>query len=805
MKACAVAQVFLGGLALSLACVTGVLRAEEKSDELLHLQQRMDRITTLVEEGRREGAAAGPALVKAMGDGEDWDGRVTAARLLGYIDYSEGNAALIAALKNEEDWRLVYAAAESLGRRQIKAAVPALRSVAASHWYPPVRRAAERALQRIAEPPSRPSDAEIPSMERLTEFDLSGPMKGDRKVKIVDPAQREGAPPEEQTVSVCLPSGLIQRRSYEPFRMVNLEDGFVVSDLSVELRLPMAYFIDAKSEMHPWDDVLGVKGMVARGEDLFLAGYTLSGWFRCGMIFRTSWDAAGHWRARPWRTLPGDPLTVSDSRKQPHLPKTTVFYAECSGGGVLVFADGRMQLVTTPPPREKSTPEAQMAELKKAGPYDDNQSYSLASAGPPGAFALGKYCLDPAMPDERVEIQAVGAAWNGLGVEAIAMVEPLLKMAGDTQAPANLRLRALSALGAIIRLPPSAVDQLLALYHGEKDPKVREAAAWALSSLHSSKVVPVIVTMMTNPETKSALPYLLGRLQDLGPLGIEAGPAVLSSLDDPDPQGQGDAANALGAIGYRSAVPRLIQIVQRREEFSPVFPAMEALILLQAREAIPVLEEYAREFWHRPSRAMAREAIRLLQDGETCQPYLGQMDPLVEAGEQARQERAWVCLREYEILKSIFDRKPDWLIRLPVLQPGGSLRLEEHVGIAVDGGYLIWEPRGAWSGEVSFVSPLGVKKSVIHSCFEALYRIPGGAVLLNPPVDISDDGCVYKLAPDAKGRWVATEWKALPSASHGSRQLSDGRVIIRAGGDVAILSPDGKMEALDEANLETLK
>jgi len=78
-----------------------------------------------------------------------WDVRWGAARALGYIGYEDGAQPLIAALDNQDDWRLVFAAAESLGRLRAKAAIPRLREVAKNHWFPFVRKTARTALRSI--------------------------------------------------------------------------------------------------------------------------------------------------------------------------------------------------------------------------------------------------------------------------------------------------------------------------------------------------------------------------------------------------------------------------------------------------------------------------------------------------------------------------------------------------------------------------------------------------------------------------------------------------------------------------------
>ena len=80
---------------------------------------------------------------------DSWAVHVAAARTLGYIRYSPAVPALRAALFFKPDWRLNWAAAESLGMLKSAPSVEQLRKIAATHWYKPVRDAANKAVMII--------------------------------------------------------------------------------------------------------------------------------------------------------------------------------------------------------------------------------------------------------------------------------------------------------------------------------------------------------------------------------------------------------------------------------------------------------------------------------------------------------------------------------------------------------------------------------------------------------------------------------------------------------------------------------
>jgi HEAT repeat protein len=94
------------------------------------------------------GREAGPRVEKLLSSSEP-DVRVAAARTLGFIGYRTSTRSLVAALDDADDWRVVYTAADALGRLRAVEAREALQATASDHWYPPVRDAARTALRAL--------------------------------------------------------------------------------------------------------------------------------------------------------------------------------------------------------------------------------------------------------------------------------------------------------------------------------------------------------------------------------------------------------------------------------------------------------------------------------------------------------------------------------------------------------------------------------------------------------------------------------------------------------------------------------
>jgi HEAT repeat protein len=120
----------------------GTREALEASLDGAEAPQYVLRDIAALGEGGRE---AGPRVERLLSSREG-DVRVVAARTLGLIGYRPAVSSLIAALDDPDDWRLVYVAAEALGRLRAAGARDALEATAFSHWYPPVRDAARNAV-----------------------------------------------------------------------------------------------------------------------------------------------------------------------------------------------------------------------------------------------------------------------------------------------------------------------------------------------------------------------------------------------------------------------------------------------------------------------------------------------------------------------------------------------------------------------------------------------------------------------------------------------------------------------------------
>lgn len=285
---------------------------------------------------KTRGKSAGPAVSKYLND-EDWNIRVGAARALGYIGYEDAADDLAKLLNRLDDWRLVFSAAESLGRLKVGRAIPALQHVAGNHWYPPVREAALKAIEAIR------SDS-IPTPKNPGEnfyFEFFAYEHAGEKMEVLEGADAKVIrfpidPTQGRPLMVAIKDRDGTMKAMQ-LPGVNVENGTIVGSNRGEWGGEIS-FLDSNNIPH-----------VIAKENTEAIYRTAHGVFAVtglahiarnnGFILNLSRGADGKWAAAKWRVLPGAP-------KFSRLLKDGRMLVSCRGGIVLVAEDGDMKSLT---------------------------------------------------------------------------------------------------------------------------------------------------------------------------------------------------------------------------------------------------------------------------------------------------------------------------------------------------------------------------------------------------------------------------------------------------------------------------
>lgn len=323
-------------------------------------------------ETRSAGVDAGPVVTRLL-QHEDGAMRTAAARTLGFIGYRDASSELIEALTAPEDVRLNWAAAESLGRLRAEDAADALRAVAATHWYPPVRRAATKAIEHIQSgtdyesewhPDNFPfeffeyehigsdektcakplvSRSDVPRAKKLTmEHDAVKLRALAYTVTQVSYGPRE--PPEPlkdgaTTIVKLTPDNMVEHRKEiqeVPHVALRVDGGWLVGGNRGEWGGELVFIDDAGASSKLLEE--NVEDIHRLGDRIVALTGLAHLSMNEGKVIEVE-RVGGHWKTRMWRALPGAP-------QGSWLAGTGEILVDTAGGGsVLIDHHGAMRMV----------------------------------------------------------------------------------------------------------------------------------------------------------------------------------------------------------------------------------------------------------------------------------------------------------------------------------------------------------------------------------------------------------------------------------------------------------------------------
>jgi HEAT repeat protein len=308
---------------------------------------------------REGGREAGSRVVDLLMSG-DRTVRVAAARTLGVIGYRPSASALIAALDDPDDWRLVYVAAEALGRLREPDARAALMATARAHWYPPVRDAATAALTALDAKPARRTTEPVSASE-FFDYEHAGrdyPSCADKtnypamqpSAEILDPAgQPELARQlayEREVVGWGADGKHTSKQRTIPEVGIRVEAGWLVGSDQGEWGGELVL----KPEAGPTKTVLdtNIASVHVLGDARIVAVTGLAHLVvDAGRLYTITCDSAATCRAIAWKQLPGAP-------RSSWITDTGELLVNTTQGSVLVAPDGSMRMApcTKHQPRE---------------------------------------------------------------------------------------------------------------------------------------------------------------------------------------------------------------------------------------------------------------------------------------------------------------------------------------------------------------------------------------------------------------------------------------------------------------------
>jgi len=445
-------------------------------------------------------------------------------------------------------------------------------------------------------------------------------------------------------------------------------------------------------------------------------------------------------------------------------------------------------------------------ELKKEKEQETQLTWAFEKLGEKGIPYLVELYQNPGEFDADL-FKTVNFILGKLKDKAEAAVDPLMVVVSDNTIDKNIKVWAVDGLGQIGPKAQRSAPLLQKL--ASDDP------------LTFGKIVEKAVIHTGSPE---AVNYLLKRLdenpkvtvfRDIAQMGVNgqtAGASLTAYLNNKDWDTRIWAARALGYIGYKQAVPDLIGILDKDDDWMLTCVAAESLGRLDAKEAISSFNNISKTHWYPPVRNAALKAIRVINGDDKYNPVpedekefashfyaidvkYGEAEPSNKsinkneiADEPDGVETAKLEELTYEKETKYYDVDGVHIVMKKQV-PG--------VGLKIENGYLVGSDHGEWGGELVYIDLKGGQKLLVSTNVKGIYRMPFGILVVTGlSHGTVNRGIIFMVAKDSGGIWNAHPWKALPGAPKISALLKNGGLIVRCNGGDVVISPGGKISML---------
>ena len=326
----------------------------------------------VVAEVGRAAIGAGPAVVELLSH-PDMNLRLGATLVLGFIEYRGAVSNLVSLLDDPRDVRVNWAAAESLGRIGDESALEALEIVQRSHWYPAVRDAAGKAIEKIEGPGELQSHSQSNDFRieffRYTYFEIdtcnvvalqAATVNKTGKISRGDPEDVRQMLAYDSYVLSYGASDEKEQRKQDPDGIIEIHPGNIVEHREDIVQVPdvtlkvESGWLAGSSRGEFGGELMHIphEGKASRVLDTNIEGIHLIGSstvavtglshmeINNGMMYRLETDSDGTWQAKPWIALPGAPMSSWIVETGELLINTI------GGGSILLSEEGKMRMAT---------------------------------------------------------------------------------------------------------------------------------------------------------------------------------------------------------------------------------------------------------------------------------------------------------------------------------------------------------------------------------------------------------------------------------------------------------------------------
>lgn len=446
-------------------------------------------------------------------------------------------------------------------------------------------------------------------------------------------------------------------------------------------------------------------------------------------------------------------------------------------------------------------------------------SYAFKILGAKGAPHIAELfaCVDDC--SERL-FEASVFVLNELGEDAVGVIPRLLEIAEDDNFALISRRYALASIGEIGFCEEAEMSKLLSLRDNE--PHLELDVGFALLGLRSPEAVSTLLKILPNDPI-----YVLSDITSLGANGYEAGPAVLSYLDDTDWDVRVAAANTLGHIGYKPASPSLAALLAHKDDWKLVYAAISSLGRMRVDEHVDDLAIIRGSHWYPPVRELAGTAIQHIRTGkglddgdewryntaanspDICESVAYQIvyEPpetkLYETNDSEQLMRLSYETKIYSygapegtepndhgIVEVTTDNMVEYVKRVQQIP---------QVALKVPNGWLVGSNRGEWGGELVYVNSDGNYTVLYDGNIEDIFPLGDSIVATSGIAHMFfNEGMLLRIDDTGPDTYNAVRWKRLPSAPASSWPIKGNKLLVNSfrGGSI-VFDSDGTPSMAD--------
>lgn len=412
---------------------------------------------------------------------------------------------------------------------------------------------------------------------------------------------------------------------------------------------------------------------------------------------------------------------------------------------------------------------------------------------------------------ECLVIKSVFAMYHEEGMKSDEDAHALIKIALDTELPDEVRQTAIGSLGYVSDSDEIAkgLINLAAIFP--------ESLPWVLSSAQNMTSQVTTDFFVKNWEHAIFMRDPFITLSEFGKSAYAAGESIRTYLDNEDWESVLSAAQTLGYIGYRPAIPDLVRKLHNSYDVKLTYVALKSLYLLNAGEEIAEIENVAQTHWYKPIREYAMQVVGSLRSGREYKAdksvrYFAQdfmqferlgmeVEPCESTSypqfEEPKARKLYLNSNQDLTEFRYTDPRCEYGSASESYCPQGVNFLIPDVVARHGESWLSGRDQGEWGGELVLFRDKSTPQIVLRENIEDIYVIGGTPYVIAGLGHLGlNNGFIYQVISGRENSVDVVKTHRLPGAPQTSWKISDTEIFINTGnGSVIFDTQNGFKEA----------